>query len=51
MVPDLYIAYSEFRWKNYKTLNRNSIGIEISNPGHELNYKNFLVNKFNLLSS
>jgi len=43
MVPDLYIAWhaGESRWKNYKSLNRNSIGIEISNPGHELNYKKF----------
>ncbi len=43
MVPDLYIAWhaGESRWKNYKSLNRNSIGIEISNPGHEFNYKKF----------
>ena len=28
-------------WKNYKSLNQNSIGIEIVNPGHEYGYKNF----------
>ena len=28
-------------WKSFKSLNKNSIGIEISNPGHEHNYINF----------
>ena len=43
MVPDLYIAWhaGKSSWKNYKALNKNSIGIEISNPGHEFNYKKF----------
>ena len=43
LVPDLYIAWhaGESFWKNFKHLNKNSIGIEISNPGHEYNYKNF----------
>ena len=43
MVPDLYIAWhaGESSWKNFKSLNKNSIGIEISNPGHEHNYLNF----------
>ena len=43
MVPDLYIAWhaGESSWKNYKSLNQNSIGIEITNPGHEHGYKNF----------
>jgi N-acetylmuramoyl-L-alanine amidase len=43
MVPDLYIAWhaGESYWKNYKSLNQNSIGIEIVNPGHEYGYKNF----------
>ena len=43
MVPDLYIAWHAgiSSWKNYKSLNKNSIGIEISNPGHEFNYKKF----------
>ena len=43
MVPDLYIAWhaGKSSWKNFKSLNKNSIGIEISNPGHEHNYLNF----------
>ncbi|MDC1200347.1 N-acetylmuramoyl-L-alanine amidase [Pelagibacteraceae bacterium] len=43
MVPDLYIAWhaGESSWKNYKSLNQNSIGIEITNPGHEHCYKKF----------
>jgi len=43
MVPDLYIAWHAgvSCWKNFKSLNKNSIGIEISNPGHNFNYKKF----------
>jgi len=43
MVPDLYVAWhaGKSRWKYYKSLNRYSIGIEISNPGHKYNYKKF----------
>jgi N-acetylmuramoyl-L-alanine amidase len=43
MVPDLYEAWHAgiSTWKNFKSLNKNSIGIEISNPGHNFNYKNF----------
>ena len=43
MVPDLYIAWhaGKSSWKNYKSLNQNSIGIEIINPGHEHGYKKF----------
>ena len=43
MVPDLYIAWHAgiSSWKNFKSLNKNSIGIEISNPGHEHTYINF----------
>jgi len=43
MVPDLYIAWHAGKsyWKNLKSLNKNSIGIEISNPGHNLRYKKF----------
>jgi len=28
-------------WKKYKNLNKNSIGIELANPGHQFGYKNF----------
>ena len=43
MVPDLYVAWhaGKSSWKSFKSLNKNSIGIEISNPGHEYNYLNF----------
>ena len=43
LVPDLYIAWhaGKSSWKNYVSLNKNSIGIEISNPGHEFKYKKF----------
>ena len=34
------------KWKNYKNLNKNSIGVEITNPGHQYGYKNFSRNKF-----
>ena len=43
MVPDLYIAWHAgvSYWKKFKSLNKNSIGIEISNPGHNFDYKKF----------
>ena len=43
IVPDLYVAWhaGKSSWKNYKSLNQNSIGIEITNPGHQLGYKKF----------
>ena len=43
LVPELYISWHAgvSYWKNFQSLNKNSIGIEISNPGHNFNYKNF----------
>ena len=43
MVPDSYIAWhaGKSKWKNEKQLNSSSIGIEISNPGHENGYKEY----------
>ena len=43
MVPESYIAWhaGKSSWGSYKSLNKNSIGIEITNPGHEFNYKKF----------
>ena len=43
LVPDLYEAWHAglSSWKNYKSLNKNSIGIEITNPGHKIGYRNF----------
>ena len=42
-VPDQYIAWHAgvSLWKSYKSLNKYSIGIEISNPGHDFGYKKF----------
>ena len=45
MVPDLYEAWhaGKSRWNNNNSLNKNSIGIEIHNPGHTHTYKNFSI--------
>ena len=66
LVPDLYISWhaGNSSWKNYKSLNKHSLGIEISNPGHDHKYKkfsqqqiysvfrlsNFLIKKYNIKS-
>jgi len=43
LVPDLYTAWhaGKSEWKKIKSLNKYSIGIEISNPGHDHKYKKF----------
>ena len=43
MVPDLYKAWHAgiSHWGQYSFLNKYSIGIEISNPGHQFGYINF----------
>ncbi|MDC0455191.1 N-acetylmuramoyl-L-alanine amidase, partial [Candidatus Pelagibacter sp.] len=43
LVPDLYVAWHAgiSSWKKINSLNKNSIGIEICNPGHNINYKKF----------
>ena len=43
LVPDLYESWHAgiSNWKSFKLLNKYSIGIEISNPGHSHGYKNF----------
>ena len=43
LVPDLYVAWhaGKSSWKKYNSLNKHSIGIEVSNPGHQYNYKTF----------
>ena len=64
LVPDLYIAWHAGKsyWKKYTNLNKNSIGIEITNPGHNIKYERFskpqikslvklckfLINKYNI---
>ena len=67
MVPEKYISWHAgiSGWLKFKNLNKNSIGIEISNPGHTFNYKKFskkqissliklskyLIQKFNINSN
>ncbi len=43
LVPDLYVAWHSgiSSWQKYSSINKNSIGIEISNPGHGIKYKKF----------
>ena len=43
MVPDMYEAWhaGKSRWKKDVSLNSKSIGIEISNKGHQFGYQNF----------
>ena len=43
LVPDLFEAWHAgvSSWKHFKSLNKNSIGIEITNPGHQHGYKRF----------
>ena len=43
LVPDQYTAWHAgiSYWKKFKSLNKYSIGIEISNPGHDHGYKKF----------
>ena len=43
MVPELYIAWHAgiSFWKNQKNLNKNSIGVEISNNGHQFGYQRY----------
>ena len=49
MVPETYTAWHAgvSGWKKIKSLNKNSIGIEISNPGHEFKYLNFSKKQIN----
>ena len=49
LVPDLYIAWHAgiSSWKKYESINKYSIGIEISNPGHNHGYKNFSKKQIN----
>ena len=51
LVPDLYTSWhaGKSRWGKNKSLNINSIGIEISNPGHENTYIRFKKKQINSL--
>ena len=49
LIPELYIAWhaGKSKWKRQNLLNKNSIGIEITNPGHRFGYKNFTNKQIN----
>jgi len=51
LVPELYTAWHAgiSAWQRQKQLNKYSIGIEISNPGHQNGYKNFSKKQINSL--
>ena len=51
LVPDLFIAWHAgfSSWKKKRFLNNSSIGIELTNPGHEFNYKKFSKKQINSL--
>jgi len=51
MVPDLYIAWHAgiSSWNNENLLNKSSIGIEITNPGHQFRYEKFSKKQINSL--
>ena len=51
IVPEIYQAWHAgiSRWKKFKSLNKNSIGIEITNPGHEFKYEKFSNNQIHSL--
>ena len=51
LVPDLYISWHAgiSSWKTINSLNKNSIGIEITNPGHQFGYKKFSKKQINSL--
>ena len=43
LIKDKYIAWhaGKSKWKKFINLNRNSIGIELTNKGHQFGYENF----------
>jgi len=51
MVDDNKVAWhaGKSKWKNYKNLNKSSIGIELVNKGHEFGYEKFTISQVNNL--
>ena len=51
LVPDLYEAWhaGKSKWKNYNSLNKYSIGVEIQNSGHDYFYENYSSNQIRSL--
>ena len=48
IVPEKFSAWHAGKsgWKNFRFLNKFSVGIELVNPGHDLVIENFQKNKF-----
>ena len=51
LVPDKYISWHAgiSNWKNLKSINKYSIGLEIHNPGHQHGYKSFNSKQINAI--
>ncbi len=51
MVPEIYEAWHAGKsyWKKDKSINKNSIGIEIANKGHDYGYQKFTKKQLNSL--
>ena len=51
LVPDLYEAWhaGKSSWKNFKSINKYSVGIEIQNSGHYYSYEKFSIKQINSL--
>lgn len=51
LVPDIYISWhaGKSKWKKDEMLNVNSIGVEISNPGHQFGYRQFNKKQINCI--
>ena len=51
LVEELKVAWhaGKSRWKKNKNLNKNSIGIELVNKGHNYRYQNFTKEQINTL--
>ena len=49
LIPETYVAWHAgiSAWRNYRSINKFSIGIEISNPGHDNKYKKFSKKQIN----
>ena len=49
LVPDSYIAWHAgvSKWNKFNLLNKYSLGIEITNPGHQYGYKEFTSKQIN----
>ena len=51
MIDEKKIAWhaGKSKWKNFSNLNKNSVGIELQNKGHNLGYEKFPNSQINSL--